>query len=266
MIAPLLGRHLRQNGRLLGSLCAGLFGLELLLVWVMAQIDAGPGLQNLVQQAMPAPLQTLLNSQFASVTFAGAVAFGFRHPVTLVACSAFVILAGTIPAAEREAGLLDLVLSRPVERRSYLLAIFGLIAVGAVALPATLLAGVAVGLTQVDGPEAFPFSHYALAALGQVPLFLTFGGVTALLACGSPRRGPAAARMVGLLIVLFWVDALALLWAPLGNVRWLSPFYYFDPIGTAVFGAVPWSDWLVLTAAALTAGGLALRRFSRQDL
>lgn len=266
MIRALFFRNLRHHLRLLLALSVGAILFELLLVWTVAQIDQGPGLAELLQSFVPAQLRALFESQFGMASFSGGVAFGFQHPLILVLVIAFCVTAATVPAAERESGLLDVLLSHPVSRTHYALSTLGLVVAGAVVLPLAVLAGAVMGLAAVETPSELPWTRYLPSAAGLSTLLLAIGGYSALIAAGCRRRGPAVSWAVGITAVAYWIDVMAALWSPLQRLRWLSPFDYFDPIGAAVNRQMPVLHvGLLLAVAAVTMAGAVLR-FRRQDL
>jgi ABC-2 type transport system permease protein len=266
VIRALLARHARHQRALLISLCGGLALLEWLLVVIVDRIETGPGMLALFEQIMPPGIRALLAPQLGMVSFGGLVAFGFTHPAALVAVIAFVVVVGTVPAGERESGLLDLILSRPVPRSRYFVALVLLLAVGAVLLPLSLVAGAGVALAGVDNPDELPWTRYLHAAGGLTALLLAIGGYTLFFAAGSTRRGRATALAVGLTVVLFWIDMLARLWSPLEHVQWLSPFHYYDPMGAVIAGGAPPEHPIVLLGIFVIATAAALLRFHRQNL
>jgi ABC-2 type transport system permease protein len=266
MTLVLFGRLLRQHGRLLGALVAGLFLLPMIVVFAAAQIEQGPGLQGMIDQLAPAGLRDFIAEQFGRVTFAGTVAFAFQHPAVIVATLAFVLVVGTVPAGERESGLLDLILARPLPRSRYFVSVLLLVLLGALALPVAALGGVALGLGLVESPEALPWHRYLPSAAGLACLMLCVGGYTLLLAVGARRRGQAASRVAGLTLLLYVIDVLGNLWKPLESIRWVSPFSYFDPIRAAILQEVPRAHTAVLLTVFVVGAGLALLRFRRQDL
>jgi ABC-2 type transport system permease protein len=264
VIGPLLGRNVRQHAGLLVALGCGVAVLETLLVWLAAQLEAGPGLELLIE-LLPAKLRELIQSQFGLTTFSGLVAFGFQHPVVLVAGAAFVIVAGSIPAGERESGFLELILARPVRRDTYLAAVGLLLVLGALVLPLALLAGLGVGLATVESAGELPWTRYLPAAAGLAALLLAIGGVTLLLAAGARRRGQATAQAAGLALVLLWIETMGGLWAPLGALGWLSPFHYFKPIPAVVAGRGVTGDLLVLLGIFVATAAAALARFRKAE-
>jgi len=265
MTGAMLKRNLAHHGRLLAVVSVACFLFEMFLAWVAAQIDSGPGLQTLLG-LLPAPMRELVGTQFGMVSFAGMLAFGFRHPLITAAVTAVVVVIGTVPAAERESGFLELVLARPVGRTRYLAGVVGLLVVASVLLPLSLLAGVAAGSAVVEAQGELPWTRYFPAAAGLVAVMLAIGGYTLLCSALFRRRGTAAAWAAGLTLVFFWIDLAAVLWAPARSVHWASLFYYFNPITAAVVPHTPARNPAVLLALFAATCLLAAYRFKRQDL
>jgi ABC-2 type transport system permease protein len=265
VIGALVGRNLRHQRGLLLALVLGLMGFEVLLVFAAAQIESGLGFRSLVEM-LPQALRDALASQLSLASFAAAVALGFQHPFAVAATVAFVVLAASVPAAERESGLLDLILARPAHRARYLFASLLCVVLGAVILPLALLGGAAVGLALVQQPGELAWTRYVPSAGGLVALLLAVGGYTLLLASGAARRGPPVARAVGLTLVMYVVEFLADVWPRLEWIRWTSPFHYFKPIASAVVPSTPVIDPLVLLGAFGVTTLAAFVRFQRRDI
>lgn len=259
MIGTLLARNLRRHLILTLALFGGLVGLEAFVVYVASQLGSGPDLISLIHQLLPPSMADWIASQ-VGLTFGGMVAFGFQHPIVLVASIGLTILVATTPAAERESGFLDLILARPLRRRHYLLAILIQIVFCALILPAALVLGVAIGLQVVEVAEEARWLRFVGAGAGLSALLLCIGGYTLLFASMVRRRGSAVALSVGLTLVFFWLDVTAQLWAPLRKIQWLSPFSHFEPI------QAPLSGMLILWTAFVVAVALAWVSFERQDL
>jgi len=266
VIRALLARQLRHHAVLLAVVASALVALEGMIVWFASRLEQAPGFLGMLTQLLPPALRGLAESQLGLLTFPGFVAFGFRHPIALVAAIASVVGVATVPAAERESGFLDLVLSRPVSRARYVAATAATLVVVAVLLPSALLGGAALGLGLVEVPGEQPWWRYAPSAVGMAALLLCFGALGLLLAAGARRRGVAVSQTIGLALAFFFVDAFEPLWAPLGRLAPLGPFHYYDPIGAAVRPPAPVSDVLVLGGVAVLLAAAAAVRFARQDL
>ena len=122
MIRALFLRGIRQHAVLIGILSLGLLLFEVALVWAAASIAMGPGFRQLMGTLFPENVVETVFGQFGFASFGGTVSFGYQHPLALVAAIAIVTVLGTIPAHERETGLLDLILSGPLPRSKYLTA------------------------------------------------------------------------------------------------------------------------------------------------
>jgi ABC-2 type transport system permease protein len=266
MIWPLVRRNLRHHARLLLAMIFGLFVFEILVVWAAAAFEQGWGLRRLLEQVIPPQARPALGAQLGMVSFPAAAAFGFQHPATFVAAMAFMFVAGTIPADERESGFLDLVLARPVPRAHYFVAVLVLLVLGAALLPTALLTGAAVALVRIKIPDALPWWRYIPAAAGFAALLLAVGGCTLFFAAGARRRGQAIGRAVGLTLAFFVLEFLADFYESLARIRWLSPFHYFKPVPAAVVPHTPVENPVILLVAFAALSALALVRFQRQDL
>ena len=266
MIQALLFRSIRQHAVLLAVLCFFLFLLEFFLIWVAAQMDLGPEFRQLLETILPSEIAEMAFGQFGFSSFEGAVAFGYQHPLSLVACIAMIVVAVTLPTSEREKGLLDLFLARPVPRTRYLLATLHFFLLSALLLPMALLAGTTVGLWVVETPSEVGWLEYIPSALALAVLLLSLGSLTLLLATNARRRGVAVAQGVGLTLLFYWLDFMGEYWEVLKTARKASPFFYFDPGRAAMGSGFPSTDLLILGAITVLASSMAFLNFQRQDL
>ncbi len=265
MIAVLVARNVRHHRRLLLVLMLGLASIEIMLIQVVASLDRGPGLQDIIQM-LPETMRNLVSSQIAFVSFPAAVAFGFQHPAVLVASVAFVVVAGTIPAGERESGILELVIARPLPRMHYLAGVLVLLVLAAVLLPAALMTGSVVGLAMVQGAGELRWTRYVMSAVAFSALLLALGGMTLMLSAGAGRRGQAAAGSVGLVLALYLLEVLGGTWNALRWAQWASPFHYFKPVELAIRGETRVVNVMVLLAVFAGTTAIAFWRFQKRDL
>jgi len=265
MIRALFWRGLRQHARLLGVLSLSLALFEWALVWVAARIDMGPGFRQLLGTILPPDVVDIIFGQFGFASFGGAVSFGYQHPMALVAGVAMMVVVATLPAQERETGLLDMILSRPLTRRQYLMAAALLVVVAAVLPSAALLVGGAAGLTVVEAPEAIPWTRYIPSAIMLTLLLLAVGSYVLLFATDAKRRGTAVSQAVGITLLFYWLDFMGDYWDLLDTARRLSPFHYFDPAAAADTGMAG-AAVAVLGSITLVAGAGAFLNFQRQNL
>jgi ABC-type transport system involved in multi-copper enzyme maturation permease subunit len=262
VIRALLLRNVYQQRRLLPALIAGVFGMELLIVQIAAAF--GPTMTEMFE-SLPPLFRSFVGAQLEELSLSAFIGFGFQHPAILAMALSLVVLTATVPAAERDSGMLDLLLARPVPRSTYFAATLGSIAIGAVVLPVSQLFGTMVGLATVRVEDEPAWTQFIPSALGQAALILAFGGLTLLFASGAKRRGPASSRAVAVILVLYVLEAFGSLYAPIERLSWLSLFHYFQPISSAIRGP-SWSDPLILLAVFAVSTSAAFVRFERRDV
>ncbi len=265
MILALLGRQLRHMRWILVGLGLGLFLLEGLIIQLAKAFEGGPGIEQILDM-LPDMILDLVKAQIPAFTFPAFAAFGFMHPGALVGSSAVIVMFATAPAGERDSGLLDLLLSRPVTRTKHLLASLLGIVITATAMPLCLLAGCATGLALVDVPGELPWTAYVPAAGLLACLLAAVGGFSLLVGATAQRRGTAAARIAAVLLVTYVVDTLTKVFGSLDALRWATPFHYFDPITATIDEGGHWGDAAVLLGAAVVPTLLAFRCWRTRDL
>ncbi len=265
MIAALVRRNLRHQRWLLAGLFVGLIGWSVLLIRIGAEFASGSQLEQLLA-LLPAFLRDFVGSQIGGASFPAFVGFTFQHPAIVGLSLAFMILAGTTPAGERDAGTLELMLARPLPRSRYLVAVIVTIIVDAIILSASILTGIIVGLGVVDAPEAVAWTQYVPSAAASMLLNLAVAGCALLAAVCAPRRGTAVAGIVAVIFVLYVVEIFADMWPPLASIRWISPFHYFKPVDAVVRAEPHARNDLVLFALFAVTTASALVIFRRRDI
>lgn len=265
MIRALMVRSLRQHAGLLGILSLSLLLFQWAIVWVAAQIETGPGFREFLSALLPSAVLDTIFGQFGFASFGGAVSFGYQHPFSLVVAIAMVMVMATLPAHERERGLLDLILARPLPRRRYVSATWILVVVAASLSPLAMLGGGALGLAVVEAPEVVSWTSYLPAAGGLFLLLLSIGGYTLLFATDARRRGRAISQAVGMTLLFYWLDFMGGYWDLLESARFVSPFHFFDPADAVRSGLSP-GDAAILGGIFVSTSAGAFLHFRRQDL
>lgn len=267
MIRALFRRHLRRDGRLLCGLVVGLAAMEALLVQVGAGFSGSDGFAQIVGLLPPA-LRAFIDSQIPNLADASAStfsAFGFQHPVVLVSSLAYVLYVASNVAAERESGLLDLLLARPVSRARYIASALLSIGVAAI-LPPLAVSGALAGTLPWVEPETVDLTVFLPCAAELAGFLFAIGCVTLLLATGSRRRGRTVVLVVAALAPLFLIDALAPLATWLERFRPLSPFHYLAPIQAVIRGSGSATNLVVFLGLSVVCACAAWLRFEAQDL
>lgn len=214
----------------------------------------------------PRATEAFLGGPIDFLSPAGWLAAAMTHPISLalLAGAALSVAAGAV-ATEVERGTLDLVLARPVPRRSFLLAkaVASLVAVAAVEVGA--LVGVLVARATVARVGEVPLWDVGRAFLSAWLLFGALGMVGLLISARSSLRGRAIGLSVGVVVAWFFLRFVALLIDEVSGLRFASPFHYYRPAQLLQGEPLGW-DPLVLLVLGAGALGLAVWWFARRDL
>ena len=266
----------RMTGRLLGRGLAGFLALLLgvalfeLIQAPIADSFGGPaGLASLLESLPPA-LRALTRArpEFIAISgLAGYLSLSFTHPLYLVLTIATVVgFACRSLAGEMERGTMQLALSRPISRpRVYAARVVGLLVI-AVALSVAGPLGLIAGLAYVQPEGDFAYRHLLPTAAATALLFWAIGGLTLLASAAASTAGRAVAWAIAVLVVSYFVDYFAGLWAFLQPLEFLSVFDYYDPSQALVNGALPWASVATLGAVGLAGVVAGLAVFVRRDL
>ncbi len=199
-------------------------------------------------------------------TLSGSIALGAIHPISLILNSIFAVgFATAAIAGERQRGTLEVLLARPLSRRTtYLTLLAATLTFVGVALLATIvgaIAGSAIGGVLDE------------LAVDRLPLlwlngFLLFGAIAAIGLAASvsfDRLSPALGLAVGLVVVMYFLEVLGTFWPDAKGLQPYSLFHYFQP-KAILEGALSVTDLALPAAVAIAAIAWALFEFPRRDL
>lgn len=194
------------------------------------------------------------------------LASGMLHPIvlSLTSIAGFIVVTGT-GATELERGTLDLVLSRPVTRRAYLLAraSAGLVML-AIAIAGGFI-GTLVSRLVVAGVDELPIGRTAVVFGAQFLLFAGFALIALAISARSNLRSRALGASIGVVVGAFFVNFLSLLFDALAWLGFITPFHYFN-VANIIEGRPYVGHVLVLAGIAVAAGVIAVRSFEHRDL
>jgi ABC-type transport system involved in multi-copper enzyme maturation permease subunit len=267
MLIALVGRSLAgMRFVLLGvALIVSLF--QVALVLQAASYDQQQMYETLGRM-LPGFVQRWLGDTVVTLaSFGGIVSFGYFHPVVVLLVAIATAFAASDPAADVEAGYVDLLLSRPVARhwlvtRSAILLVTFPLLLATLMMSATSATVALVAPPAARGPSA---ATIVTLAAHLVAVAWCFGAFSLALATVARRRGTAFATTAILAVGLYLINVLAASWAPARTADLLSPFHYYR--GTEILAGLtePMRDLLLLgsTAAAMVAVSYWL--FERRD-
>ena len=249
--------------------------LKLLLVSLALLIWGG--LQPVIYARFGSQFKALLDSgifpkQFARLgsgdifSLSGAVALGLIHPIGLILTSVFAVGFSTSAiAGERQRGTLEVVLARPVGRRSLyftlLAASFGFVGLSI----AALLAGAVAGSFAAGVLGEFPLGQLPLLWLNAELLFGSLAAIGLAASVSFDRFTPALGWTMGIVVVMYVLEVLGSLWPAAEFLQPYSLFHYLKPKAILTGIADP-LDFAVLAGAVIAAIGWAVTVFPRRDL
>ncbi len=222
-----------------------------------------------VADLLPTFLQRGLGQQaLLLATFQGMIAFGYIHPLVVVLVPVIGAYFATEPAYDVETGRVDLLLARSVPRHRLMTRSLALGFLATVLTVSWMALGTWVGLQtygsrQPDWPALDTMVRLMLHLLAVAWLFVAFA---LAVAAGSSRWTSAFTFVVGTMVVMYWIDFLAIAWPRMRAIAWISPFDYYPGIPILGGTAPRWSNLLVLWSLSLVFTAIAYWRFERRDL
>jgi ABC-2 type transport system permease protein len=261
--ATVLRHILRQNRLRLLTVVAALTAWGMLMPIVYATF--GVQLRDLVEQ-FPAMQQFMRFGGGDMFTLSGSIAVGYIHPIAIALLAVFAIafpLSGV--AGERQRGTLEIVLARPVSRRSYYVTLlvaatlFISLAVAATLVGTTIAAG-AVGVL-----DELEVANMPLLWLNGVLLYFAIAAICFAASVSFDRMAPAAGVASTIVLIAYTLQIIGSLWP---DAEWLQPyslFFYLKPDDVLREGLQVVDSVLLLVVGAL-AVVYALIAFPRRDL
>ncbi|MGH2408342.1 MAG: ABC transporter permease [Candidatus Limnocylindrales bacterium] len=199
-------------------------------------------------------------------TLPGSVALGLIHPIAVaLACVFAVGFAAAAVAGERQRGTLEVLLARPIARRSAYGTLFAatLLFVGAAVLAA--LVGTVISSSVFGVIDQLAVGNLPLLWLNAVLLYAALGSVSLAASVSFDRLGPALGVSLGFTIVSYFLEILGSLWPDADVLQPLSVFHYLDPQSVLDGKADPVA-FVVLAAVTLAGIVWSLVVFPRRDL
>ena len=268
-IARMTGRVLRNGLPGLVALLLGIAFFEFVQPLVIASFGGARGLDAIMDRIPPA-LQafTRTRPEFLALSgLAGYLSLGFSHPLYIVLAGAAVVgFAARSLAGEMERGIIQIPLARPVSRHavyaSRVLGIAIICALLAVVGPLGMVAGLLYSRPEGD----FVYAHLGAMALNGLALFWAVGALTLWGSAAASTAGRVVGWALSLLVLSYFVDYFAGVWAPLQSIAFLSVFEYYEPTEALVSGAADAANLVTLAAVGAAAAVAGLVVFTRRDL
>jgi hypothetical protein len=264
MIA-LVGRSLGRTARPLIAIALVLCAFQLALIAAASSIAADGNVGGLAR-LVPGFLQQSLG--LALLSFAGMTTIGYFDAIIVMLVVLFAIHLAAEPAGDIEAGLVDLILARPLPRAWLLTRSVFVMMSSTSVLVLVMSAALWVGLLWLAPRQAIWPDPRVVVKMGAHLILVAwcFGAWSLAASAWARRRGTAVAIVAIVGVALYLLDFVGMIWRPLARAATLSPFYYFHG-GAILSGTASTARDLVVLGSIATAGvAVAYWRFAKRDL
>lgn len=241
--------------------------MQFLILYLVTTIDTAAIITAILEQLPDTVRAFLQDSFFNMLSYDGAAAFGFNHPIVL---SLLVITAVNIPVnhitRELDSGTLEMMLSHPLKRSTL---IFSLWTAGSLILLLIILAGLAGSVTatllfhQLSVQAILRLLQIGLNLWLLITLILSYTLLIAVFARQGFKAGNLSAVIT---LVLYLAYFLTQLWEDLGFIKPFNIFNYYEPQNLMFGKGNLLLDILVLGGLIILCFTISLRRFERRDI
>ena len=199
-------------------------------------------------------------------TLPGSITLGFQHPLAIAMVAIFAVGSGaTAVAGERARGTLEVLLARPISRRTLYLSILVALLVTVLLVLSAILGGMVAGAAiqgLIDELDVGQVPLVLLNGFGLWAAFTTFALATSIT---FDRPGPAIGLSLTYVVLNYFLEILGSLWADAAWTQDYSLFHHFDP-GAILGGEAVALDLVIVFVAAIVPVIYALVVFPRRDL
>ena len=199
-------------------------------------------------------------------SLAGAIALGYVHPISIILVSIFAVgFSTSAVAGERQRGTLEVLLARPLSRRTlYVTILAAVLSFIALVLVAASV-GTVIGSTLVGVIGELSIDRLPMLWLNGMLLWGGFAAIGLAASVSFDRLTPALGVTVAIVIVSYFLDILGSLWP---DAKGLQPYSLFHYLASRdiLTGTVNLAGLGLLAVVGAVAIGVALVEFPRRDL
>ena len=196
----------------------------------------------------------------------GVIALGAVHPVAIALLAVFPVGWGAAAiAGERQRGTLEVLLARPISRRTLVSTLAAAVAIFAAVTTLAMYGGNILGAAAYGLAGDIDAGELALLALNTALLFAALGAVALAASSTFDRMAPAVGVALAVLLVGYVLEILGALWPDAEFLQPLSPLHYLQPLDILA-GDGRTADLAVLAGLGVAAVAHMLFWFPRRDL
>jgi ABC-2 type transport system permease protein len=199
-------------------------------------------------------------------SLSGSIAIGFIHPFSVALLSVFAIgYPVAAIAGERQRGTLEVLLARPISRRSLYVTSFIAGALFLAVLLALELIANLVSASLVGVLGEIDVARVPAVWLNGWLLFVAFMAIGLAASVSFDRLAPALGITLAVVLVMYVVDVVASLWP---DAAWIADYSLFHYVKAKQIleGSLALGDLAVLGIVTAVAVALALIVFPRRDI
>lgn len=196
----------------------------------------------------------------------GMIAVGFIHPIAVILLAVFTVgFTVAAVAGERQRGTLEVLLARPISRRSLYvtLLIAALVFVGLAVL--AMLAGAVLGVALLGVEDQIRTANLPALWVNGVLLHMTFATIALAASVSFDRLTPALGITLAVLLLSYFFQVLGSLWPDADFLQPYSLFHYLQPQEILEGNLDPF-HFALLAVVSVLAIGYALIVFPRRDV
>lgn len=241
-------------------------GFEYLMCAIVASVNISGAFQELMK-SVPPFMRTMVGEQFfAGLTTAGILAFGWNHPLAQALGTAVaIVLATRAIAGEIEGGVMELVLSQPLSRASYLVTHISFAIVSIAMLSLVGVGGTLLGQNYFN-IEAFETGALLKLAFNFFILQVVWYSVTLAFSVLGREGGRVASAGFLIAVVSYFANVIGNLWPNGAFLLLYSLHTYYSPRAILVENTLAAKSIFVLFSVFIVCVGFTVWRFQRRDI
>lgn len=199
-------------------------------------------------------------------TLPGALTLGLQHPLAIAFVGIFAVgSTASAIAGEREGGTLEVLLARPISRRTLYLTLAAVSATLVAIVMLALLGGQILGMAIQGVTTEIDLGQMPLVFLNGLMLWSAFAAFGLAASVSFDRHAPAIGLTMAYLLINYFLEILGSLWRDVDWTQQYSLFHHFNP-GKILTGQTDWFDFGLVAVAIIIPVAYALVVFPRRDL
>ncbi len=200
------------------------------------------------------------------LSLSGAITLALQHPLFIAMVGVFAVgLSSTVIAGERQRGTLEVLLARPIARRTIYATLAFAVFVTVALLVAVTLAGMVAAAAAEGVIDELDVSRLPLVWVNGVLLWTSIAALGLAASVTFNRAGPALGLTLGYVVVMYFFEVLGNLWEDAEPLQAYSIFHRFLP-NEILAGDANRFDFMLLAALTVAPIVYALIVFTSRDI